>query len=392
MKRNETETYYAAGFVAAALAASAAYLLDPSSGKGRRALLREQVSRAANQLRDFSGKAGRDAQKRTRGLYEESISRLRRGTEDSSAEDNSEEKIVERVRAQLGRLSSHPAAIEVSCSNGEVRLTGDILEEDVGEVLRGIERVRGVSAVVNELRVHDTAGNIPALQGESARRTSRFEYMKSNWSPAPRLLAGVAGAAMIVLGLGRRSAAGTGLAASGGALLVRSICNVPLAHLLGIRTSDADGVLVQKTLDVYAEVDEVYSHWRDLESFPAFMTHIREVRKIDDTHYHWTVDGPAGVPVEWDAQITADVPGELIAWRTVEGSTVQSSGVVQFEPTNYGGTRIHVRMSYRPPANVAGHTVAKLFGRDPKRQIDTDLMRFKTFIESGATAGNATRH
>jgi len=100
------------------------------------------------------------------------------------------------------------------------------------------------------------------------------------------------------------------------------------------------------------------------------------------------VDGPAGVPVEWDAVITADVPGELIAWRTMEDSAVQSVGVVQFEPSNrggqrYGSARVHVRLSYRPPVNRVGHTVAKVFGKDPQRQIDSDLSRFKTFIETG---------
>jgi len=118
------------------------------------------------------------------------------------------------------------------------------------------------------------------------------------------------------------------------------------------------------------------------------MSHVREVTKIDDTHYHWKVDGPAGVPVEWDAVITADVPGELIAWRTMEDSAVQSVGVVQFEPSNrggqrYGSARVHVRLSYRPPVNRVGHTVAKVFGKDPQRQIDSDLSRFKTFIETG---------
>jgi uncharacterized membrane protein len=118
------------------------------------------------------------------------------------------------------------------------------------------------------------------------------------------------------------------------------------------------------------------------------MSHVREVTKIDDTHYHWKVDGPAGVPVEWDAVITADVPGELIAWRTMEDSAVQSVGVVQFEPSSrggarYGSARVHVRLSYRPPVNRVGHTVAKVFGKDPQRQIDSDLSRFKTFIETG---------
>ena len=168
----------------------------------------------------------------------------------------------------------------------------------------------------------------------------------------------------------------------------RSVSNLSWPQLIGIGGDVSDGVLVQKTIHVYADVDEAYACWRKLEEFPRFMSHVREVTKIDDTHYHWKVDGPAGVPVEWDAVITADVPGELIAWRTMEDSAVQSVGVVQFEPSNrggarYGSARVHVRLSYRPPVNRVGHTVAKVFGKDPQRQIDSDLSRFKTFIETG---------
>jgi uncharacterized membrane protein len=155
------------------------------------------------------------------------------------------------------------------------------------------------------------------------------------------------------------------------------------SRLFGIGSAGQDGVVVDRTIQIDAGREATYSCWRKLESFPEFMSHVREVSRIDDTHYHWKVDGPAGVPVEWDAVVTADVPGELIAWRTMEGSAVQSSGVVMFEPASFGGTRVHVRMSYRPPVNVVGHTVAKIFGRDPQRQIESDLVRFKSYMETG---------
>jgi uncharacterized membrane protein len=40
-------------------------------------------------------------------------------------------------------------------------------------------------------------------------------------------------------------------------------------------------------------------------------------------------------------------------------------------------------MSYNPPARVLGHVVARLFGADPKTELDEDLMRMKTFLETG---------
>ncbi|MGH8177199.1 MAG: BON domain-containing protein, partial [Steroidobacter sp.] len=281
--------YLGVGVAAAMAAAGAAFFLDPRSGGRRRALLRDQVNRGASQSREFVGKVGRDARHRTRGLYSDATAVWRRVRTD--------DQILEaRVRSELGRLTTHPRSITVHCKDGVITLQGDVLEDEANALERGVARVRGVKDVANEMRVHAEAGNLPALQGEPPRRAPRFEYLQSNWSPAPRVLAGAAGFALVLGGVARRDAVGYGLAAGGAALLVRSICNMPLLHLVGIRASDADGVLVQKTMEVHAEVDEVYECWRALESLPVFMSHIREVSRIDDTRYHWVVDGPAGMP------------------------------------------------------------------------------------------------
>lgn len=386
-RRVPTGAYYGASLAAAAAAAGAAYFLDPKSGRRRRALVRDRTNRITHQTQEFVAKAGRDARQRARGVYEHSLARLRGSNLRGSPKDD--RILEERIRAALGRVSGHPGAVEITCSNGVAHVRGDVLEHELPAILSGIRHVRGVDRVVNEARVHRRPGNISQLRGEAGARPARFEYLQQNWSPAPRLLAGALGFGMIGGGLARRTPVGLGVASLGAALLGRSIWNMPLPHLLGIRTSPRGGVLVQKSIRVHADVDEAYSRWRELENFPQFMNHVREVRKIDDTHYHWKVDGPAGVPVEWDAQVTADVPGQLIAWRTVEHSAVRSTGVVQFEPTAFGGTRIQVRMAYRPPANLVGHTVAKIFGRDPQRQIDADLARFKTYIETGRRSSDS---
>lgn len=369
--------YGASMAAAAALAAGAAYFLDPRSGRRRRALMRDQANRLVHDTEDFVAKAGRDAAHRAQGLYEQSVSLFRGDTPD--------DRVLEaRVRAELGRLTSHPGAIDVSASKGIVRLRGDILEHEVRRVLTGVRHVRGVEQVVNEMQTHDKPDHISSLQGgNEAKPLPRFEFLQENWAPAPRMLAGTAGAALLAGGLRRRSGSGMGLALLGAALLARSIVNRPIPRMLGIRTPPEDGVRVQKSIHVMADLEETYSVWRNPENFPRFMSHVLEVRRIGENRYRWRVDGPAGVPVEWESQVTADVPGELIAWHTAGHSVVQSTGLVQFEPSAYGGTHIHVRMSYRPPANLVGHTVARLFGRDPKHQLDQDLMRFKTYIETG---------
>ena len=374
---------YSMALGAAAAAATAMYLLDPNAGRRRRARLRDQAAKLAHVAQDFSGKVERDAVQRARGLYLGQAARFH----DEQADDR---VIAERVRSALGRLTSHPGPIYVMAREGVVRLRGDVLRREAEAVVRGVAHVRGVREVLDELRVHDSPGRISSLQGAWAPRSPRLEYLQANWSPAPRVLAGGAGVALTIAGLAMRTRAGYGLAAAGVALLTRAVANRPLSHLIGARTDENDGVRVQKTIEVYADPDEVYACWRDLQCFPRFMQHVRDVEQVDETHYRWNVDGPAGMPVTFESEITADVPGEMIAWRSLNSKTVHSSGVVHFEPSSNGGTRVHVHMTYWPLANRVGHTLARMFARDPKTQMSDDLSRFKSYVELGNAASGAT--
>jgi uncharacterized membrane protein/osmotically-inducible protein OsmY len=370
----------AMGIAVALASAVGMYYLDPRSGRRRRALLRDHTVRAAHQTQNLLATAAADARNRARGLYHESASRL-------AHERIDDQTLSERVRSRLGRVCSHPRAIYVACRDGEVTLRGDILKHELSAVLRTVRHVPGVRSVTHDLQLHDEPGRMPFLQGHTRKSEPRMEYLQRNWSPAPRILAGAAGTMLIASGVSQRSLAGLALALGGAALLARSVSNEPLTQWIGASSDAEEGVVVQKTLRVYAEPEEVYSCWRQMENFPEFMSHVREVSKISDTLYHWIVDGPAGVPAEWNAEITADVPGELLAWRTTQDSVVHNSGMIHFEPDAYGGTRVHIRMTYRPPANAMGRTIAKLFRVDPRTQMDEDLARFKSYMEVGKTTG-----
>jgi uncharacterized membrane protein len=94
--------------------------------------------------------------------------------------------------------------------------------------------------------------------------------------------------------------------------------------------------------------------------------------------------------VQWDAHMTVYIPNELIAWTTKPGSQVQHAGLVHFQPDG-GGTRIQVEMSYNPPGAALGHVVASLFGADPLTEMDEDLMRMKSFLETGKPARDAAQ-
>jgi uncharacterized membrane protein len=150
------------------------------------------------------------------------------------------------------------------------------------------------------------------------------------------------------------------------------------------RSTEESAIQTTKTITVNRSPEEVYNFWRDLENLPSFMYHLESVQSTGGNRSHWVARGPAGVRVEWDAEITEDRPGELIAWRSVEGSDVDNRGWVEFEPAPGGrGTIVRVNLQYNPPGGRIGAGIAKLLGKEPGQQVQDDLRRFKQIMETG---------
>lgn len=143
-------------------------------------------------------------------------------------------------------------------------------------------------------------------------------------------------------------------------------------------------VRVERAITINKPVAEVYRFWRQFENFPRFMRHLESVTPIDERRSRWRAKGPAGMRVEWEAEILQDREDEWIAWRSVAGSEVDNSGSVRFAPApGARGTEIRVQMQYSPPAGAVGRLVARLFGEEPEQQIHDDLRRFKQLMETG---------
>ncbi|MGD9765061.1 MAG: SRPBCC family protein [Candidatus Binatia bacterium] len=137
--------------------------------------------------------------------------------------------------------------------------------------------------------------------------------------------------------------------------------------------------------------EECYAFWRGFENLPRIMPHLERVETRGERLSHWVAKGPGGVRLEWDAEITEEVPGQLIAWRSLPGGDVDVEGAVRFQPGERGqGTILRVTMRYRSPAGAVGVMLAKMFGVSPEKQIREDLRRFKQLMETGeivTTAG-----
>lgn len=357
-------------------------IFDPETGKRRRALMRDKMNRFKRKSADAMDATSRDVNNRISGFVAKVRSLI-------SKEVVTDDVLRERVRAKLGFLVSHPSSIDVVAENGKVILSGPILQSEVDRLLRRVSSIPSVASVETRLEVHESADSIPGLQGQPGPRTGeRPDVMQSNWSPATRLFAGAAAGASLAWGVRRRDALGAALSVFGTGLLARALANMEFKRLFGLGAG-VRAVDVQKIINVAAPVEEVFCFWTNYQNFPCFMSNVRDVREVGENRSHWVVAGPAGTNIEWDAVTTSCVPNERLEWETLPGSPVQHAGIVKFQPNRDGTTRLDIRISYNPVAGAFGHAVASLFGADAKSQMDEDLMRMKSVIETGVPPHDA---
>lgn len=185
------------------LGAGLMYLLDPNEGRTRRAHLRDKITGALHDGRDFVGTGVRDLRNRAEG-----VARNRGGgVEEPSASRRSDfagdDALAERVRAQLGRYVSHPRALSVEARDGSVTLHGPIFRGEAEPLIGAVSSVRGVREVLNRLEPHDPGADVPGLQGHGRRRGDAGSRLPVRMTPGLQLVAGVLGATAVAYGAGR---------------------------------------------------------------------------------------------------------------------------------------------------------------------------------------------
>jgi uncharacterized membrane protein len=166
-------------------------------------------------------------------------------------------------------------------------------------------------------------------------------------------------------------------------------------HVLGMNTAEHNssvgvpaqqGAKIEKTVFINATPEQLYTFWRRLDNLPLFMHHLEKVTCLDNRRSRWVAKAPFGKTVEWEAEIHNERPNELIAWRSIPGSEVDTAGSVHFTPLANGrGTEVWVSLKYNPPGGKLGIIAAKLLGESPEHQISEDLCRLKQVIEAGET-------
>lgn len=232
--------------------------------------------------------------------------------------------------------------------------------------------------------------------------TSKSETCnRRNINTREQTLSLIGGATLLVAGIGKGKMSGLLMTLLGGGLLYRGWTGHCHAYdALGIDTAEhpdataipaKQGVKVEKSLTIQKPAEELYEFWRDLENLPRVMRHLKQVEQLPGQRSRWIAKGPLGQTLEWEAEIINERDAEMISWRSLPGSSVDSAGSVHFKSLpNDRGTQVTVTMKYNPPGGRLGDRIAWLFGADLNQELADDLQHLKRMMETGevpATAG-----
>jgi hypothetical protein len=189
------------------------YFTDRQEGRRRRARLRDSLVHTAHELEVATGRATRDIENRVAGVAARASASL------VAQPPPIDDVLAARVRARLGRLVSHPGAIEVKAASGRVTLSGPVFEAEVDQLLEGVRAVPGVTQVDNQLEPHAQAGDISALQGPGPLKLRDAPSPWARWTPATRVMVGAAGLALMAWAGRHRTIRGTAVGLAGFELL-----------------------------------------------------------------------------------------------------------------------------------------------------------------------------
>jgi uncharacterized membrane protein len=210
--------------------------------------------------------------------------------------------------------------------------------------------------------------------------------------PSESELASALGGALLLRASRRRHGAFSALLElTGLALTARGVAG-PLRRALIRLGAHRRSIHLGMTLTVHRPVNEVFSFCRDFENFPRLIGGLHRVIDYEDGRSHWEVLAPSGEVVEWDAVVTKYVPNSVIAWESVAGSPVRSSGLVRFAPVHegHGGTRLDVTIEYEPCTTTLDDAVHALMDVPRERQLGADLAHADFYFTSRPSAGGAS--
>lgn len=254
----------------------------------------------------------------------------------------------------------------------------------------GVAQVLAPARVARTVGVPTTSRSVAITRFMGMREIAHGAGILTSGRPTPWMWTRVVGDALD-LGLlggalrtsGSRTARVAGAIAAVGSTTAADVLDSVLLSRSPDDTASSPTMRVKAAVTIGRSPDDLYQYWRDFENLPDVMTHLQSVELLDEGRSKWTTSAPVGT-VSWEAEIVEDAPGNVIAWRSLPGSRVETTGEVRFKPAPRDrGTELHVLLHYHAPGGPLGTAIAKVFGEDPVQQVKDDLRRFKQAMETG---------
>lgn len=159
------------------------------------------------------------------------------------------------------------------------------------------------------------------------------------------------------------------------------------AHFRPLPQDVEDGKVRAHTLQtINADRQVLYKMWRDVTNAPRFQEYVISVVPVSPTRSTWTFGDPEDATskrISYDTEVFEDIPGEKIAWRSID-TEFDEQGEVHFTDHPSGrGTIVTLLETMRTPGGRLTLAAAALAKRSPRQIVIEDLRHFKELVEAG---------
>ena len=142
---------------------------------------------------------------------------------------------------------------------------------------------------------------------------------------------------------------------------------------------------VEETIDLAVPVRTAYNQWTQFESFPRFMTVVKDVDQIRPNLTRWVI-GRAGCGTNSTVEIVEQEPDSHVAWREpgpafYAPGRFRSARRPRTAPTSLSACSSAPRSGTSSPGSQGSHS----------RVVHAELGHFKEFIEVLGQEGGAWR-
>ena len=107
---------------------------------------------------------------------------------------------------------------------------------------------------------------------------------------------------------------------------------------------------IEESIEIDVPARTAYDQWTQLETLPRFVPNLELVQQLDDAHARWRAR-VGGQTLEWDAEISEQVPDKRIAWHSTSGT--RNAGVVTFHRLSDARSKVMLQIDYEPEGVLA---------------------------------------